>query len=145
MNEELTAEDLVIGLIYVRISTGSPLIVRPLELGGNGMKCSLALPSSGIFSPSHGLSTNGSKFRKATVKEEVHLEECEKAKMYISEDAALAAFLKRFPTGDVGKRFRIGYVDKHGIDRSRVVAANDVEEAVKQIPDLVSMNYNTAL
>lgn len=143
----LTFDQLEVGMYYTR-TTSNQLIIKTLTEPdkGSSIRVSLVLETSMLFHPDHNLGHgSGTRYRKATIQEEIYLEECIKATKFMKLDEALASFQKRFPTPEAGKRFRIGYVDKHGITRNRVVPANDVESAIKEIPDFESMNYSTEL
>jgi len=97
------------------------------------------------FKESFKLGVSGFHCRKASVNDEVWLEECVRAKKWIPLDVALADFQKRFVQEDAKKSFRIGYIDNHGTSRSKVIKAETQDEAIAQIPEFESMTYSTEL
>jgi hypothetical protein len=147
MEEELfLARDMEKGMTYVRIVDKNSNYIftydSPGKSNGNVKYSALMSSSSSTFRKGDDITVNGYPVRKARVNEEVWLEECIKADKWISEPEAMSNFLKRFDNSADKKKFRIGYVDKEGKNRSKVVTANTMEDALLEIPELETVTYS---
>lgn len=155
MDEPLTLRDFEYGMTYTRpIDTGAQkqdarrVIFTFKEKSPKGEAITInaiRTDESSWFKESFDLGVSGFHCRKASVNDEVWLEECVKSKKRIPLDEALANFQKRFEQNEEKKSFRIGYIDSHRTSRSKVVDAETEEEAISKIPEFESMTYSTVL